>query len=204
MPGSLITPQNGFQDRMKGKGMASSSFLQQIGRSSALAAGSGNVAATVSAGINPGSTNNDNVLAAWTIPANMFDIAGRGIQITAMGSVASNTNSKRIKIIIGATTAVVGSAVTGGTTVADSGAYVTTGAAGWSISAQVFKYGAFGSNTQVALHQTAVINITNGALVVPSLLTLTESSSFLIAVTGNAVTTATDIALNFAEVFATN
>jgi hypothetical protein len=191
-------------DRQKGKGSAESSFLQRIGKSSAQAAGSGNVACIVSAGINPGSINNDNVLASWTIPANFFDIAGRGIQVTAMGSVANNTNSKTIKIIAGCTTATVGSAVTGGTTIAASAAYTTTGAAGWQIIAQIFKYGNPGSNTQIALHQSVIIGTTTTALIVPTALTLTESSSFLIAVTGNAVTTATDIALNFAEVFATN
>jgi hypothetical protein len=40
--------------------------------------------------------------------------------------------------------------------------------------------------------------------VVPTALTLTESSSWLLAITGNAATTATDIAMNFAELFATN
>ena len=151
MPGFLTGPVTGFQDRMKVKGMCSSSFLNQIGKSAALVAGSGNIAVTASAGINPGATNADNVLVAWTLPANLFDIAGRGLQITAMGSVANNTNSKRIKIIWGATTAVVGSTVTGGTTIADTGAYTTTGAAGWQIMAQVFKYCAAGSNTQIGL-----------------------------------------------------
>jgi hypothetical protein len=56
-------------DRQKGKGTTNSAFLQQIGKSAAQAAGSGNIAALVSAGINPGTINNDNVLAAWTIPA---------------------------------------------------------------------------------------------------------------------------------------
>jgi hypothetical protein len=205
MPGFLTGPLNGFMDRPKGKGLVPSSWLNQIGKSSAYVAGSGNAAVTaVGTPINPGSINNDNVLVAWTIPANLFDIAGRGLMITAMGSVANNTNSKRIKIIWGATTATVGSAVVGGTTIADTGAYTTTGAAGWQISAQVFKYGAQGSNTQIALHQGAVIGSTNGSLVVPSLLTSVESGSVLVAITGNAVTTASDIGLNFAELFVTN
>ena len=204
MPGYLQGPVTGFQDRMKGKGMASWSFLQQIGRSAALAAGSGNVYAKAQAGISPGSINTDTVLAAWTIPANIFDQDGRGLQITAMGSVANNTTSKRLKIIVGATSAVVGSAVVGGTTVADTGTYATAGAAGWQIAAQIFKYGAAGSNTQMALHQGAVIGSTNGSLITPSPMTLTESSSFIIAVTGNATTATSDIVMNFAEIFATN
>lgn len=204
MPGLLTGSTTGIMDRQKGKGSAESSFLQRIGRSAAQAAGSGNVAALVSAGINPGSTNTDNVLAAWTIPANIFDVAGRGLAITAMGSVAANVNSKQIKIWAGATTATVGSAIVGGTLIADSGAYTTNNAVGWQLAAQIFKYGNPGSNTQVALHQAATIGLTVGTLIVPALLTLTESSSFIIAVTGKAVTTATDISLNFAEVFATN
>lgn len=204
MAGFLIGPVNGLQDRMKGRGYAPSSFLSQIGQSTACATGAGNIAVDVLASRNPGTINNDNVLAAWVIPAKLFDAAGRGMQITAMGAVANNTNSKRIKIIVGATTATVGSAVVGGTTVADTGAYTTTGAAGWQIMAQIFKYGAAGSNTQIALHQGAVIGGTNGPLSVPSLLTLTETSSFIVAVVGNAVTATTDIVYNFGEVFATN
>jgi hypothetical protein len=205
MPGFLVGPLSGFVDRMKGKGMCSSGFLTQIGQSTALVAGSGNAAVYCnSAGISPGSNNNDNVLVSWVIPAKMFDITGRGLQVTAMGSVANNTNSKRIKIFSGCTTAVVGSAVTGGTLIADSGAYTTTGAAGWEIAAQIFKTGAGGSNTQIALHQAAQIGATTSGLVVPTALTLTESSSFILAVTGNAVTTANDIVMNFAELFVTN
>jgi len=204
MPGILIGPITGFTDRSKGKGIVSSAWLAQMGRSAAAMAGGGNIAAVVSAGISPGSINNDNVLVSWTVPANLFDIAGRGLLITAMGSVANNTNSKTLKIIAGCTTATVGSAVTGGTTIATTTAYTTTGAVGWQIMAQIFKYGAGGSNTQIALHQGAVIGSANQALVVPSALTLTENASFLLAITGNAVTATTDIVLNFAELFATN
>ena len=200
MPGLLTGSTTGIMDRQKGKGSAESSFLQRIGRSSAQAAGSGNIAALVSAGINPASTGADFVLASWTIPANLFDISGRGFQLTAMGGML-NATSKTVKIIAGATTAVVGSAVTGGTTIATTGAVTLSG--GWQISAQVFKYGNPGSNTQVALHQASVVGATNSALTAPSLLTLTESSSFLLCVTGNAAT-AGDLTLNFAEVFATN
>lgn len=205
MPGLLIGPINGFTDRSKGRGIVASGWLNQIGKSSAVVPGSGNIAAQVlGTAVNPGATGNDNVLASWSLPANLFDIAGRGIMISAMGSVASNTNSKRIKIIIGCTTAVVGSAVTGGTTIADTGAYTTTGAAGWSIGAQVFKYGSGGSNTQIALHQPSQIGGTTSTLLVPSALTLAENAAILLAITGNAGTTATDIGYNFGELFATN
>jgi hypothetical protein len=205
MPGFLQGPLTGFVDRMKGKGMCSSGFLTQIGNSSALVAGSGNASVySSSTGVSPGTINNDNVLVSWVIPARMFDITGRGLQVTAMGSVSANTNSKRIKIFAGCTAAVIGSTVSGGTLIADSGAYTTAGAAGWQIAAQIFKTGAGGSNTQIALHQAAQIGATTSGLVVPTALTLTETSSFILAVTGNGVTATTDIVMNFAELFVTN
>lgn len=205
MPGFLSGPQSGFTDRSKGKGVVSSSWLGQIGKSAAQASGGGVLAAVNSAGINPGATNADNVLLSWLIPANLFDVAGRALELQANGSVANNTNSKRIKIIVNPATAVVGSTVgAGGTTIADTGAYTTTGAVGWQIGAFISKYGAPGSNTQIAIHSPTIIGSTTSSLVVPSPLTLNESSSFLIAITGNAVTTANDIALNFAQLFATN
>ncbi len=205
MPGFLTGPINGIMDRQKGKGTTSSAFLQQIGKSTAMAAGSGNIVAQVlGTAVNPGATGADNVLAAWSLPANFFDSAGRGLLITAMGSVANNVNSKRIKIYFGCTTATVGSTVTGGTVIADTGAYTTTGAAGWAVAAQVVKYGNPGSNTQLALHQAAQIGSTVGALLVPTALTAAENAAIIVAVTGNAVTATTDILYNFGEIFGTN
>lgn len=189
-------------------GSEPSSTLTQFGSSTATFPEEGNVNRQVSgAGINPGGTGTDNVLAVYSLPANAFDgLAGtnRGISITAAGSVANNVNSKRIKLYIGCTTAVVGSAVTGGTVIADTGAYTTTGAAGWEIAANVFKYGITNSNTQLALHTSAQIGSTVGAILVPTLLTMTENAAILIAVTGNAGTTATDIIFNWLEINAMN
>jgi hypothetical protein len=160
----------------------------------------GNASSQLSgAGINPGATGADNVLAVFSLPANSFDIAGRGINIVAQGSVANNTNSKRMKLYFGCTTAVVGSTVTGGTVVADTGAYTTANAVGWALEANVYKYGAAGSNTQLGLHQAAQIGATVGSLLAPASLTATENAAILIAVTGNAATTATDIVLYFFE-----
>jgi hypothetical protein len=181
-----------------------SGWIQQIGRSTAQASGGGVVAGYNGAGISPGTINNDNVLVVWTIPANLFDVAGRALEIQANGSVANNVNSKRIKIIVNPSTAVVGSAVVGGTTIADSGAYTTTGLAGWQIGAFISKYGASGSNTQIAVHAPTLIGVTNSPLVAPSALTLVESASFTIVITGNAVTAVGDIVMNFAQIFATN
>ena len=108
MPGFLSGPQTGFTDRSKGKGLVASGWLQQIGKSTAQAAGGGVVAGYNGAGVSPGTINNDNVLAVWTIPAGFFDIAGRGIQITASGSLGANANTKRIKLWFNASGSVGG------------------------------------------------------------------------------------------------
>jgi|SRR5215469_9008886 len=157
-----------------------------------------------SAGINPGATGADNVLAVYSLPANSLDISGRGICITSEGSFAATGNNKRIKIIFNPATAVVGSTVgASGTTVSDTGTVATNGA-GWCLSANVFKYGAAGSNTQIGLHQQAQIGAAVASILVPSLITATESGAILIAVTGNATTAASDIVFNFLEVNALN
>jgi hypothetical protein len=164
----------------------------------------GNLTAQVSAGVNPGATAADNVLAVYTLPANSFDQAGRGITISAIGGYAANGNSKTVKIIVGAASAVVGSTIgAGGTTIASTGA-VTTNGAGFSLQACIFKYGAAGSNTQQGIHSSAQSGSAVAALIAPSALTLVESAPILVAVTGNAATTATDISLSLFEVNACN
>lgn len=157
-----------------------------------------------SAGISPGATGADNVLAVFTLPAGFFDAPGRGVEITATGSFAATANNKDVKVIFNPATAVVGSTVgAGGTTIADTGVSAGNNTA-WSLSASVFKYGAAGSNTQMGLHQQAQVGSTVSALVKPSLITAVESGPILIAVTGNATTAASDILFNFLEVFGVN
>src|SRR5262249_42093494 len=137
-------------------------------------------------------------------PAGSFDQANRGISITAQGSFGATGNNKRIKIVFNPASATVGSTVgAGGTTVADTGT-VTTNGGGWSLSANVFKYGAAGSNTQIGVHQRAQVGAAVAALLARSLITGTESGAILIAVTGNAATAASDIVFNFLEVNALN
>lgn len=196
----------GFIQRFKGKISASAASIIQFGKGALSFGLSGNIAAQLSgAGINPGATAADNVLAVFSLPANAFDIAGRGINILAMGSFANNTNTKTVKIIYNPATAVVGSTVgAGGTTIATGASSTTAAAGGWSLEANVYKYGAPGSNTQLGLHTAFQSGNAVGALSSPSALTATEGSPILIAITGNAATLATDIALNFLEVFATN
>jgi hypothetical protein len=166
----------------------------------------GNILRVVSGtGINPGGLGADNVLAVFTIPANSFDIAGRGLNFLAMGSFANNANSKQVRIIFNPVTAVVGSTVgTGGTIIADTGAYTTALNAAWQIEANVFKYGVTGSNTQLGIHQSAQIAAIVSALIVPNAMTAVESGPILVAITGNAATATTNISLNFFEVNAMN
>ena len=164
----------------------------------------GNIYREVIAGRNPAGTAGDYVVSTFTLSANSFDIAGRGLNMVAEGAVANNANSKRVKIYFGCTTATIGSVVTGGTVIADSGAYTTAAAVGYALEANVFKTGANGSNTQLALHYGAQIGAQVGALLVPIPLTLAENAQMLICVTANAATTATDITQNFFEINAMN
>lgn len=179
--------------------------VTQFGLGTSLMGAEGNVLRQISsAGVNPGATGADNVIAAFTIPANSFDAAGRGLSFLAQGSFAATANTKQVKIIFNPATAVVGSTVGGGgTTVADSGA-VATNNLGWSLQANVFKYGAANANTQIGLHQQAQIGNAVANLLKPSLITAVENAAILVAVTGNATTATTDIVFNFLEVNAMN
>ncbi len=183
--------------------------LTQFGSSGASFAMEGNLYRYVGAGLNPGAINTDNVLANFVLPANAFDVAGRAIVLEACGAFASNTNSKRVKLWAGATTAVVGSAISGGQLLADTGAYTTTGAAQFQVSGALAKYGVNGSNTQVAYGAQVIIGATHsgsgvGVSAVPQSLTLTESGTINLTVTGDAVTAVADIALNFFQINALN
>lgn len=148
---------------------------------------------TSSTGISPGATAADNVLAFYSIPANSFDVAGREVTVQAAGSFGATGNTKTIKIIFNPATAVVGSTVgAGGTTIASTGAVATNGG-GWQVEASVTKYGAAASNTQLSA------STGNGTLA-PALTTGVESGPILVAITGNAATTASDIVFNLLTV----
>lgn len=165
------------------------------GAPSALFKPSGLVNVQISAsGINPGATGADNVLAVYSLPAGAFDAANRGIKLTAYGSFGATANNKLVKLIANPTAAVVGSTVTGGTVIASTGT-VTTSGGGWMLDAEIFKYGAAGSNTQIALTKAA-LGAAADALLAPTLLTAAENGAILLAVTGNATTAVTDIVFN--------
>ena len=141
----------------------------------------------VSAGLSPGATGADKILALATIPANGFDIANRGIAILVAGN-APNNNAKTVKVILNPTAPVLGATVSGGTTIANLTATGAGSTGGWQLQANLFKYGLTGSNTQIALHEAGQAGSILGTLSSPSLTTLAENAAIVVAVTGNATT----------------
>src|SRR5216684_4756969 len=123
-----------FDGVQPGVGVVPSSMLTQFGASAANFLEEGNVNRQISsAGVSPGATGADNVLAVYSLPASAFDILGRGLCITAQGSFGATANTKRLKIIFNPFSTDAASTVgAGGVTIADSGAVVTN-AGGWSL-----------------------------------------------------------------------
>ncbi len=158
---------------------------------------------TSSAGVNPGATAADNVIAVYSLPASSFSAAGKTVTVTACGSFAATGNNKRVKLFFNPSAAVVGSTITGGTLLADTGT-VATNNGGWLVAGTVVKYGAAASNTQLCVSGGAAAGAVHAGVSLPALATATESGAILIAVTGNATTAATDIVFNFLEVNAMN
>lgn len=201
-PGAAVWVFSGVATALGGE---PSGITTQFGSSTAFFPEEGNINRQISAtGVSSTTSPASQVLAAYTLPANGFDVAGRGLQITAAGSFATNGNNKLVAINIGAATAVVGSAVgSGGTVIATTGT-VTTSNAGWEISANVFKYGAAGSNTQLAIHSQAQVGNAVSALTIPALLTMTENAAINIAIICTAATGAGDVVFNWLEINAMN
>src|SRR5712671_6442245 len=64
---------------------------------------SGNLSViTAQPGINPASTGADIVLAVFPLKAGALDAPNRVLEIAANGSTANNTNTKTMKVIVGA------------------------------------------------------------------------------------------------------
>jgi hypothetical protein len=149
----------------------------------------GNVSVQVSAaGLGNGADTTDDVLFTYALPANSLDAAGRQLTITAAGKFAANTNNKRIKIWFGTTTQSIGAAVVGGTLIADSGVVATSGG-GWSASVQVQKYGANGSNTQIATCAQMAAGTVHLGTSSPVTTTAVENGAINITITGSSSTT---------------
>ncbi|KAA0089360.1 hypothetical protein CIW54_07805 [Paraburkholderia sp. T12-10] len=149
----------------------------------------GNASVQISAaGQGNGADTTDDVLFTYALPANALDADGRQVTITAAGKFAATANNKRVKVWWGTTTQTVGSAVAGGTLIADSGV-VTTNNGGWTASVQVSKYGAAGSNTQIATNAQVVAGTSHLGTAVPVALTAAENGTINITVTGSSSTT---------------
>jgi hypothetical protein len=157
----------------------------------------------VSAGRNPASTGADVVVAVFSLPAGALDLVNRGLNIMACGSMNNAATAKTVKLIFNATTAVLGSAVTGGSVIGSFADSTANSNGGFQVAANVFKYGAAGSNTQIAIHESAQANTVLGALQAPTLLTANEAAPILIAVTANAAVAA-NITFNFLQIFGMN
>lgn len=148
----------------------------------------------VAGAVAPGATGSDIVVDVITLPANYLAANAQGVNFTAVGNFANNANTKRVKLWFNATTAVVGSAITGGTLLADTGA-VTTANLGWVVEGAVIKRGTLGSNTQTTESIGAVSGTTHDGVVLNVDTTAVETAPILCAVTINNTTTATDAVL---------
>ena len=186
-----------------GVGVEPSGMLTQFGNSVASFPEEGNVNRQVlSTGVSPAATGADYIIASYALPANAFDVAGRGITVTACGSFGADGNNKTVKLIWNANTAVVGAQATGN--VICSTGVVTTNNAGWQVQGSIFKVGNTGSNTQLCIHDQAQCGSVVSAMLVPTIANAIENAVINIVVTGNAATTNTDIVIYFTEINAMN
>jgi len=158
----------------------------------------GNFAATAGNPIAANSADtNDDVVFTFVIPANALDKAGRMINIQAQGQSGATTNNKRAKIWANPTIAAGGGTtnlghVTAGTLLADTGSWVNATTpnnnVGWQLQVDLTKYGASGSNTQIA-QQTSMLNTLHGGTGSSTALTLAENAAITIAITVSSPTT---------------
>jgi hypothetical protein len=151
----------------------------------------------------PGTLGGDYVVDVLTIPANYLAFNNQGIELTSAGNFAANANNKRIKLWFNATTAVIGSLITGGTLLADTGT-VATNNLGWVVQGAVFKRGALGSNTQTTESIGAVSGGTHDGVVLNVDTTAVETAPILCAVTINNTTNLTDAVMSEFEIDAWN
>ena len=81
-----------------------------------------------------------------------------------------------------------GSSVTGGSVIADTGPWVKgaipNNSVGWQLTANVFKYGAGGANTQYA-QGSAILGGVHSGISAPMFMTAVKSAAIVIAVTGS-------------------
>lgn len=146
--------------------------------------------------VSPTATGVDNVIAVYSLPANSLDGTGnRGLTITAIGTFATNTHNKEVKLFWAPVVASLGSTISGGTLLADTGT-VSTNGGGWWVGGNVFKYGAANSNTQLCTSNGAISGGTHNGVSATTTAGATESAAILIAVTANTATTTTDVSVS--------
>jgi hypothetical protein len=166
VPSNMLTYFGGGTGAMLGDG----NLVRQIGNPLA-----GNTADTA-----------DDVLASYTLPASSFDVSGRGLSITGRGSTGPTTNDKRVKLWFNAT--ITAGVVTGGTVIADTGAWVDATTpnnnVGWQLTSTILKYGDIGSDTQYAQGAAILGGISNG-ISAPVFPAATEADAIVIALTGS-------------------
>jgi hypothetical protein len=157
----------------------------------------------------------DDILSGIVLPAGAFDVAGRGLNITAQGKTGATANAgKRFKLWLNPTMAgqtVTAGVISGGTVsgvgtgvlLLDSGT-TAINAKGWSLNNNIFKIGAAAANTQYS-QGSIILDTIHGGITAPLFPTQTESAVMNIVVTGSSAQSgASDIVLNFFEVNAMN
>lgn len=189
MPGFLVGPRTGFVDRMKGKGMCSSGFLQQIGNSAALSAGGGNVFSFLSAaGAGNGADATDDTLTSCILPANLFDIPGRCITLQAWGNITAGSATKTLQFKFGA--AALQPIVS----------YATTATGNWQFYVQIYKVSA---NVQQLLYSadtsTTPASMLGGGTLTRSMLVSTgaevDTAAIPLVITGKASSSVANLVL---------
>lgn len=164
----------GFVQRFKGKIYAESGSLFRFGKGSMPMGASGNIFTYLSAtGTGNGNDTTEDLLQSFVLPANAFDIPGRGLWLYAFGTLANNAHSKTAKLYFGSSIVLSSGAQTGANL-------------GWALELVVFKTGA---NAQIASGQP-VVGTTHGGVTLPLIGTETDTAGITIKVTGQTGTAA--------------
>lgn len=157
----------------------------------------------------------DDILWGVQLPAGLFDAAGRKITIAFQGLAGATANNKRYKVFANATLAgntitagiVSGGTASGGTVILDSGTWTSgNNATSFSGSVTITKYGAAASNTQMTGPAETISGATHNGAAAGQALTLTESATVTLVITGSSYTTgaANDLKLQTATVTGAN
>lgn len=157
----------------------------QFGSGTGKFALTGNISRQVStAGVGNGNDTTEDVLFTYSLPAGSLDQMGRGLLITAFGSLANNAHTKTVKLYFG------------GTVIAQFSG--TQANLGWNAQLEVFKGSAL--NAQFGQGLTVVGGTHQGVTTVLSA-TEVEANAITIKVTGQTATSsASDVVANLLEI----